>query len=89
MRPPLLTAVTILSLLPSAAAFLTYIYRWLAVDSCLDRGGIYDYVSHVCRYDVLSLSVGPLVSSSIVFLCVAVSVVAPVAFFWRYRAHAH
>jgi hypothetical protein len=59
------------------------------VDSCLDRGGVYDYGSHACRLDVQSLLVGPLVSFNVVALSAAASVVSLAALLlWRRRAQA-
>jgi hypothetical protein len=38
-----------------------YAIRFLALDSCLDSGGVFDYIALSCRTDVQSLPVGPLV----------------------------
>ena len=38
-----------------------YVVRFLALDSCLDGGGVFDYVTLSCRTDVQSLPAGSLV----------------------------
>jgi hypothetical protein len=37
------------------ATVLPSVREWLAVDTCLDAGGVYDYATRVCRTDVASL----------------------------------
>src|SRR5258705_8340843 len=39
------------------AAVVPYVMRFLRVDQCLDRGGVYDYAAHLCRFDVQHLPV--------------------------------
>lgn len=43
--------------LVSAAILGPAVREFLAIDSCLDSGGVYDYVRHSCRYDVTRLGV--------------------------------
>ena len=38
-----------------------YCIRFFALDSCLDAGGVFDYVALSCRTDVQSLPVGSLI----------------------------
>lgn len=87
MRPASAALLALLAILPLAAVLLVaYAYRWLAVDSCLDRGGVYDYGLHACRLDVQSLVTGLLVSFNIVALCAAASVVSlATLLLWRRR----
>ena len=66
----LLAAVALLSLLA------LYCGRFIAMDSCLDSGGVFDYKSYVCRNDVHSLPGGSLVEP---FLALSALLVAAVS----------
>jgi hypothetical protein len=37
------------------ATLLPGVREELAIDECVDGGGVYDYATHVCRTDVISL----------------------------------
>jgi len=58
------------------AIVVAYVARFLAVDSCLDSGGVYDYASHLCRTDAKSLPRGPLLPHWVVALSIALSTAA-------------
>jgi hypothetical protein len=51
----IILAATVIAL----AVLLPGVRDFLAVDSCLDAGGVYDYAQGRCRYDVVRLPVPP------------------------------
>jgi len=63
-----------------------YYYWFLARDSCMDAGGVFDYVSHVCRKDVQTLPAGWLVSPTLTWSMLLIAAVSLAAAF-GIRAH--
>lgn len=45
----------ILALAPLAALAAHYVFSFIAVDGCLDSGGVFDYADAACRFDVTTL----------------------------------
>lgn len=52
-----------------------YTIRFLALDSCLDSGGVFDYAAVSCRMDVQSLPVGSLVRPPVALALLATGAV--------------
>ena len=45
----------ILAIASLAALAAHYVINFIAVDSCLDSGGVFDYADAACRFDVTTL----------------------------------
>ncbi|MBH0114793.1 hypothetical protein I5E68_17735 [Novosphingobium sp. YJ-S2-02] len=43
-------AALVLAGLAAAALLANWLMRWLAIDSCLDASGAWDYARNVCLY---------------------------------------
>jgi hypothetical protein len=57
----------VLALVALLGLLALYCVRSIAADSCLDSGGVFDYISYVCRNDVNSLPSGTLVEPIVAF----------------------
>ena len=73
------------SIAAAALAASPRVIQFLRVDACLDHGGVWDYTSGGCRFDVASLPVPA--SQSLSRLSIFLLLVAGVCFLmaWRKR----
>jgi len=44
-----------LPFIPLIVLAVHFVRQFFAVDSCLDRGGVFDYAHDSCRFDVITL----------------------------------
>jgi len=78
-----LVVLVVLAFLPLASVLALFVHRWLAVDTCLDRGGAYDYAAFTCSFDVQPSGHGPLIPESALLLPI---LLALAAVGWAFRA---